>query len=64
VTSYAQAGADWGKYRFDPSRDNASDTYPFPILDFYRTSDVTFESEYWWLGKMANGSQIQSGNYT
>lgn len=42
--------------RWDP--DN---TLPYPKTNLPRSKH---ESEHWWLGKLANGSQIAVGNYT
>ncbi|ERS98380.1 hypothetical protein HMPREF1624_05164 [Sporothrix schenckii ATCC 58251] len=49
---------------FNPGFDNASDTISFPLSDIYRSSVDVYDTEYWWLGGLANGSQISNGNYT
>ncbi|CAK7222069.1 hypothetical protein SEUCBS140593_004772 [Sporothrix eucalyptigena] len=49
---------------FDPAINNASDTISFPLSDLYRSSVDVYDTEYWWLGGLGNGSQIANGNYT
>ncbi|CAK7224769.1 hypothetical protein SCUCBS95973_005629 [Sporothrix curviconia] len=49
---------------FDPAFNNVSDTISFPLSDIYRSSVDVYDTEYWWLGGLANGSQIANGNYT
>ncbi|KAK0620517.1 subtilase [Immersiella caudata] len=53
--------------KFDPATDDANATFPFPDFFQYRNAPGLFHgdfSEYWWFGKLANGSQIAVGNYT
>jgi hypothetical protein len=66
VAYYADSGGQQGRHwRFDPATDDANDTIPFPELLVYRTAPgLVFEPQYWWLGKLANGSRIAVGNYT
>jgi hypothetical protein len=49
---------------FNPGFDNSSDTISFPLSDVYRSSVDVYDTEYWWLGGLGNGSQIANGNYT
>ncbi|KAI5917669.1 subtilase [Camillea tinctor] len=50
---------------FDPDLYDPNDTYTYPILDETRNAYTTLSAnEYWWFGKLGNGSQIANGNYT
>lgn len=66
VAYYADSGGSQGSHwRFDPAVDNATDTVDFPQTLLYRTAPrLTFESQYWWLGSMADDTRIAVGNYT
>jgi hypothetical protein len=44
---------------FDPTRMDKNDTVPFPLMRVPRGFD-----NYWWFGKLDNGSYIAPGNYT
>ncbi|KAJ9149758.1 Subtilisin-like protein [Pleurostoma richardsiae] len=44
---------------FDPRYYDPNDTATYPVTDIYRSSP-----EFWWFGKLGNGSQIELGNYT
>lgn len=35
----------------------------FPLTNLPRTTVYDADNEYWWFGGLANGSQIQPGNY-
>lgn len=50
---------------FDPARYDADETFSFPVRDLTRNafSALSFD-EFWWFGKLGNGSQIANGNYT
>ena len=50
---------------FDPSYESSNDTFSFPVYELIRGgySDYSY-NEYWWFGKLANGTQIANGNYT
>ncbi|KAI1339661.1 peptidase S8/S53 domain-containing protein [Xylariaceae sp. FL0016] len=50
---------------FDPSLSDANETYTYPVYDIIRNAYTTNDfHEYWWFGKLGNGSQIALGNYT
>lgn len=62
ATSYIEAGKEW---QFDPATMDANATYPFPVRSLGRTYPfIVGYYEFWWLGGLADGSQIPSGNYT
>lgn len=44
---------------FDPDKNSEDDIFSFPL--YYKTRSVW--DKYYWLGRLANGSQIQSGVY-
>ncbi|KAF4468071.1 serine endopeptidase [Fusarium albosuccineum] len=48
---------------FDPRRYDPNDTLTYPIVDVSHNT-VGTSNEYWWFGKLGNGSQIELGNYT
>ncbi|KAE9575263.1 Subtilisin DY [Colletotrichum fructicola] len=62
---YIGSGAYWAGSGqapfFDPSRWDPDDTLSYPKVEQPRGSG---NSENWWFGKLANGSQIALGNYT
>ncbi|KAM5354988.1 hypothetical protein ACJ41O_001634 [Fusarium nematophilum] len=64
---YIGPAAYWvgaGEYFYiDTSTSDPNDTLTYPIVDVSRNS-VDFSNEYWWFGKLGNGSQIELGNYT
>ncbi|KAK3368415.1 serine endopeptidase [Podospora didyma] len=66
VAYYSDSGGSQGSHwQFDPATDNANDTTPFPEMFLYRTAPaLIFEPQFWWLGKMADGTHIPVGNYT
>ncbi|KAM0279722.1 hypothetical protein ACHAQH_004413 [Verticillium albo-atrum] len=53
------AGADYA-YTFDASKDDEMDLVTFPVFDLAR--DLPYE--YWWLGRLVDGTMIEPGNYT
>ncbi|KAI0595755.1 subtilase [Biscogniauxia sp. FL1348] len=62
ATSWVNAGK---VSYFDPDLYDPDDTYTYPVLDVTRNAYTTLSaSEYWWFGKLGNGSQIANGNYT
>ncbi|KAI1498894.1 subtilase [Biscogniauxia marginata] len=66
---YIGPGTSWvnaGKMSyFDPDRYDPDETFTYPVLDVTRNAFTIFSgSEYWWFGKLGNGSQIANGNYT
>ncbi|KAF7557601.1 hypothetical protein G7Z17_g526 [Cylindrodendrum hubeiense] len=41
------------------------ETWTYPQIDLYRNAQTTASyHEFWWFGKLGNGSQIELGNYT
>ncbi|KAJ5012814.1 Minor extracellular protease vpr [Colletotrichum sp. SAR 10_99] len=44
---------------FDPATDSVNNTFSYPLQ--YQPRDSPYES--WWLGKLADGSQIKPGKY-
>ncbi|KAI0470460.1 peptidase S8/S53 domain-containing protein [Xylariaceae sp. FL0804] len=44
---------------FTPGEDSEDDIFPFPLYDLPREE----KGIYYWLGRLANGSQIQPGSY-
>ncbi|KAL5317596.1 hypothetical protein ACEPPN_014692 [Leptodophora sp. 'Broadleaf-Isolate-01'] len=62
ATCWIGAGqVNWFDSRFyDPD-----ETWTYPDTDIYRNAQTTASyHEYWWFGKLGNGSQIEVGNYT
>lgn len=51
-------GTDDSTY-YDPDRHSEDDIFSFPV--YYKVRSVW--DRYWWLGRFANGSQVQSGEY-
>lgn len=49
---------------FDPSYMDANATTTLPVRDVPRSGELDDWAEYWWFGKLGNGSQIANGNYT
>ncbi|KAM0270464.1 hypothetical protein ACHAQH_009405 [Verticillium albo-atrum] len=50
---------------FDPSTMDKNRVLPFPVGDIERTTSWNEKSDrFWWLGKLANGTDIAPGNYT
>lgn len=50
---------------FDPALYSPNDTFTFPDREVFRNAQTTLAyHEYWWFGKLGNGSQIELGNYT
>jgi hypothetical protein len=42
-----------------------NDTFNFQVSDVFRNAQTEQAyHEYWWFGKLADGSQIVNGNYT
>ena len=61
VASWALA--DQGYYYFDPATDDENLTISFPMRNLPRSSLDSYNKQYWWMGKLANGSQIGVGDY-
>ncbi|EON96471.1 putative minor extracellular protease vpr protein [Phaeoacremonium minimum UCRPA7] len=61
VASWALA--DQGYYYFDPATDNENLTISFPLRNLPRSSLDSYNQQHWWMGKLANGSQIGVGEY-
>ncbi|KAK4455179.1 subtilisin DY [Podospora aff. communis PSN243] len=64
ATAFSESGRS---QRFDPKVDDENDTFSFPQLFRPRSAprlEYDENREYWWLGKMSNGSKIEVGNYT
>jgi hypothetical protein len=50
---------------FNPALYTPDQTYNFPITYLPRNAPNTNpQSQYYWFGKLANGTQIANGNYT
>ncbi|KAL0944808.1 serine endopeptidase [Colletotrichum truncatum] len=50
---------------FDPNVYDPDDTWTYPKVDLYRNAQTQASyHEFWWFGKLGNGSQIELGNYT
>ncbi|KAG7127676.1 Minor extracellular protease vpr like protein [Verticillium longisporum] len=50
---------------FDPATMDKNRVLPFPVGDIERTTSWDEATErFWWLGKLANGTDIAPGNYT
>lgn len=56
ATSMRDADMYW---YYDPESMDKNDTVAFPIMRVPRGYD-----NFWWFGKLANGSHIAPGNYT
>lgn len=50
-------------YYFDPATDDANNTISFPLKGIYRSSVDVPDQEYWWLGRLGDGTQIKPGKY-
>ncbi|KAG9231301.1 putative minor extracellular protease vpr [Amylocarpus encephaloides] len=48
---------------FDPSIRDANDVFALPLIDLPRDFDGYSGTSLWWLGKLANGTQIAPGKY-
>ncbi|KAI6352781.1 hypothetical protein MCOR25_009297 [Pyricularia grisea] len=65
ATSYSQPGRISPFIYFDSATMQANDTFAFPLVDLVRSYPLVTDSyQFWWLGGMADGSQIKSGRYT
>lgn len=64
---YVGSATSWTKARleqpFIPGKDDAEDTFDFPLLGVTRIVDGWNPVTYAWLGKLANGTQIAEGRY-
>ncbi|TIC91197.1 Minor extracellular protease vpr [Colletotrichum higginsianum] len=60
ATSWAKAS---GKNFIDPSVDDPSDIITLPMRDVPRDIAGLYGVELWWLGRLANGTQIAPGKY-
>lgn len=56
------ANADY-QYVFNPEYDDPNNVFAFPVQDEWRTPG-SYYHEFWWLGRLSNGSQIAPGDYT
>ncbi|KAI8272535.1 hypothetical protein K4K60_012431 [Colletotrichum sp. SAR11_57] len=62
ATSHVVAGS---VSYFDPDVYDPDDTWTYPEVDLYRNAQTQASyHEFWWFGKLGNGSQIELGNYT
>lgn len=62
ATYWNSSGEYWA---FDPSWQDKEATTAFPVLGVPRTGIWSGnKQEWWWFGKLANGSYIRPGNYT
>lgn len=48
---------------FDPATMRENNTFAFPIQGVVRDTGTIGNYQFWWLGALANGSQIASGRY-
>jgi hypothetical protein len=56
-------GAGQASY-FDPRRADPNETYSFPETNLFRNAQASNAyHEFWWFGKLGNGSQIEPGKY-
>ncbi|KAM6509815.1 hypothetical protein FALCPG4_017457 [Fusarium falciforme] len=60
ATSWAKLS---GKQYFNASSDDANDLIALPLRDLSRDIVGRLGTELWWLGRLANGSQIAEGRY-
>ncbi|KAI1372322.1 serine endopeptidase [Hypoxylon crocopeplum] len=64
---YIGSVAYWGNsdtyYYFDPKTDDENFTISFPLIEVSRMPLDVVTEEFWWLGKLANGSKIEVGDY-
>lgn len=60
VTGWAEAG--WNN-QFDPEVDDADDLVTTPMLNVPRSVTGRRGVDIWWLGKLANGTTLQPGEY-
>ncbi|GKT51113.1 minor extracellular protease vpr [Colletotrichum spaethianum] len=60
ATSWAKAS---GKVFIDPSVDDRNDIVTLPMRDVPRDIVGVYGVELWWLGRLANGTQIAPGKY-
>lgn len=50
---------------FDPDLYDPEDTFTYPAVDLFRNAQTQNSyHQFWWFGKLGNGSQIELGNYT
>ncbi|OLN87538.1 Minor extracellular protease vpr 7 [Colletotrichum chlorophyti] len=62
ATSHVVAGS---VSYFDPNVYDPDDTWTYPQVDLHRNAQTQASyHEFWWFGKLGNGSQIELGNYT
>ncbi|KAJ4327381.1 hypothetical protein N0V84_002152 [Fusarium piperis] len=64
---YVGSATSWAKLAdkqfFNASSDDANDLITLPLRDLSRDIVGRFGTELWWLGRLANGSQIAEGRY-
>ncbi|KAF6809665.1 serine endopeptidase [Colletotrichum musicola] len=60
ATSWSKAS---GKNQIDPAVDDPDDVITLPMRDVPRDIVGRYGVELWWLGKLANGTQIAPGKY-
>ncbi|KAL1857687.1 hypothetical protein Daus18300_010207 [Diaporthe australafricana] len=62
ATSHVLAGS---LSYFDPDLYDPDDTFTYPEVDLFRNAQTQNSyHEFWWFGKLGNGSQVELGNYT
>jgi hypothetical protein len=50
---------------FNPALYDPNETFTFPEYNLFRNAQTTNSyHEFWWFGKLGNGSQIELGKYT
>jgi hypothetical protein len=59
ATGFANAES---QYSFDPAFDDETNVFAFPVQDEWRTPG-SYYHEFWWLGRLADGTQIKPGSY-
>ena len=67
--SYVGSAATWNAQSgisFNPAKHDQEDTTAFPLTEQARNAVVKggYTSDWWWFGKLANGSYVVPGNYT
>lgn len=60
ATSWSEAS---GSVVFDPSKDDVNDLLSLPLNNIPRDISGVYGTELWWLGRLANGTQISPGKY-
>lgn len=60
ATHYPHSMFQW---QFDPSVEDASNVISFPLTNVRRSLGNEGPYDYWWLGGLANGTQLGPGKY-